>query len=190
MYIKKMLLASILAFNISNAGSNENSFSININGEDIELFTSIDINSLTYYADGTSYIFDATYLHTKHNNLLSLGISGQNTFQGLEGLSLAFGLKSIVAENFLAFPFYTKAMYRLPLVDSVPTTTVSGSISYAPSVLSFRDARSYAEFRLEVDTEIITNIHIFTGFRRINTNYENIDKTFNNSFYGGIKITF
>ena len=187
MSIKKILLATLLT---CNAWSGENSIGIDINSEDVELLASININNLTYYTDGTSYIFDVSYLHTEGNNLITLGISGQNTFQGLEGLSLAFGLKGAFTDDFLAFPLYAKVIYRLPLHDRIPPTSLSTGFAYAPSVLSFRDAESYTEFRLEADMEVISNIHIFTGYRRINTNYENLDKTLNNSFYGGLKLSF
>jgi len=190
MSIKKILLAILLTFNTYTVCAEENSIGMDINSKDVEILASINLNNLTYYTDGTSYVLDLAYLHTKGNNLTTLGISGQNMFQGLEGLSLAFGLKAAFSEDFLAFPLYAKAIYRLPLNDQIPPTSLSTSFTYAPSVLSFRDAQSYTEFRLEADMEVISNIHIFTGFRRINTDYEDYDKTFNNSFYAGLKLSF
>ncbi|HHE05533.1 MAG TPA: hypothetical protein ENK90_00235, partial [Epsilonproteobacteria bacterium] len=87
-------------------------------------------------------------------------------------------------------PLMAKGVYTLPLNDSIPTTSLSLEASYAPSVLSFRDAESYTDLRLEVDMEVISNVHVFTGYRNIDTEYENYDKTFNNSFYGGLKLSF
>ena len=151
---------------------------------------SANLNTLTNYADGTTYILDGSYLHTDGENLLALGISGQNAFQGLEGLTLAFGLKGIKADEFLAFPLTAKAIYRLPLNDMIPPTSLMTSVAYAPSVLSFQDAKTYSEFRVEADMEVISNIHIFTGYRNIHTEYDHADMTFNNSFYGGLKLSF
>ena len=187
MTLKKLLLTSLF---LTGALYSENSIGININSDDVELLASVNLNTLTNYADGTTYILDASYLHTDGDNLLALGISGQNAFQGLEGLTLAFGIKSIKADEFLAFPLNAKAVYTLPLNDIIPPTSLMTSFAYAPSVLAFQDAKTYSEFRIEADMEVISNIHIFTGYRNINTEYDTTDKTFNNSFYGGLKLSF
>lgn len=187
MTIKKLLLATFL---ITGTLQAENSIGIDINSDDVEVLASINLNTLTDYANGTTYILDVNYLHTDEDNLLGIGFSGQNTLQGVQGLTLAFGLKSVLADNFLALPLMAKGVYTLPLIDSIPTTSVSLSVAYAPSVLSFRDADSYSDFRLEADMEVISNVHVFTGYRNIKTNYETADQTFNNSFYGGLKLSF
>lgn len=187
MMMKKLLLA---AFLITGSLQAENSIGIDINSDDVEALASVNLNALADYANGTTYILDANYLHTDEDNLLGIGFSGQNTLQGVQGLTLALGLKGVIADNFLAFPLMAKGVYTLPLIDSIPTTSVSLSASYAPSVLSFRHADSYSDVRLEADMEVISNVHVFTGYRNIKTNYETHDHTFNNSFYGGLKLSF
>jgi hypothetical protein len=190
MSIKSIFFTLLLTFTPSIISAGENSIGLDINSKDVEVLATFNLNKFMSYTDGTSYVLDVSYLGNEDNNLATLGISGQNMFQGLQGLSLAFGAKAVFAEDFLAFPLYAKAIYQLPLNDQFPPTYLSTGISYAPSVLSFRDAKSYAEFRLEADMEVISNIHIFAGYRRIKTNYENFNKTLNNSLYGGLKISF
>ncbi len=187
MTIKKLLLATLLLTSTIQA---ENSIGIDINSDDVEVMASINLNTLADYANGTTYILDINYLHTDGDNMTRVGFSGQNTLQGVEGLTLAFGLKGVLASDFLAFPLMAKGVYILPLNNRIPTTSLSLAVAYAPSVLSFRDADSYSDFRLEADMEVISNIHIFTGYRNIKTNYETGDATFNNSFYGGLKLSF
>lgn len=187
MYFKKLCLTSLLSLGLLHAQSN---VGLNINNEDLEVFASIDINALASYSDSTSYIIDASYLHTDGDNFTSVGIGAESIFQGVEGLTLGFGAKLVFASDFMALPLFAKAKYALPLNDMIPTTSLSTSLAYAPSVLSFRDAESYTEFRVEADMEVITNIHLFTGYRNIDTEYDTYDKTFNNSFYGGIKLSF
>ena len=187
MTLKNILLTTLLLSNTLHA---QNSIGIDINSEDVEVLTSVNLNTLADYANGTTYILDANYLRTDGANMTRIGFSGQNRLQGVEGLTLAFGLKGVFASSFLAFPLMAKATYELPLKDNIPTTSLSLNLSYAPSVLSFRDADNYADFRLEADMEVISNIHIFTGYRNISTNYNSNDKTFNNSFYGGLKLSF
>jgi len=187
MTLKKLLLTTLL---LSGSLTAENSIGLDINNEDIEILGSVNLNSLANYADGTTYILDASYLHTDGDNMSTIGISGQNTLQGVPGLSLAFGAKVVFAEEFMAVPLMAKGIYTLPLNDSIPTTSLMSTFAYAPSVLSFRDGDSYSEFRLEADMEVISNVHIFTGYRNIDTDYEAGDHNFNDSFYGGLKLSF
>jgi len=187
MTFKKLLLATCLLTGVTQA---ENSIGIDINSEDVEVLASINLNTLADYANGTTYILDVNYLHTDGDNMTRIGFSGQNTLQGVEGLTLAFGLKGVFASDFLAFPLMAKGVYVLPLNDSIPTTSLALSVAYAPSVLTFRDADSYSDFRVEADMEVIANVHLFTGYRNIATNYDKGDQTFNNSFYGGLKLSF
>ena len=187
MTLKNVLITTLL---LSNTVHAENSIGIDINSEDVEILASVNLNTLADYANGTTYVLDANYLRTDGDNMTRIGFSGQNRLQGVEGLTLAFGLKGVFASNFLAFPLMAKAIYELPLNDSIPSTSLSLNVAYAPSVLSFRDADNYTDFRLEADMEVISNIHLFTGYRNISTNYNNNDQTFNNSFYGGLKLSF
>ncbi len=187
MTLKNLLFAILFLSTTLHA---ENSVGIDINSEDVEVMSSINLNSLTDYANGTTYILDINYLHTDGDNMTHIGFSGQNTLQGIEGLTLAFGLKAVLASDFMAFPLMAKGVYTLPLIDSIPTTSLALSVAYAPSVLSFRDAQSYTDFRLEADMEVISNVHVFAGYRNIQTEYDTIDKTFNNSFFAGIKLSF
>lgn len=187
MYLKKLCFTSLLSMGLLHAQS---SVGLNINDEDLEVLASINLNALTYYSDSTSYMIDASYLHTDGDNLTSIGVSAENSFQGIYGLALGFGAKLVFADDFMALPLLAKAKYTLPLNDSIPTTTLSTSLAYAPSVLTFRDGESYTEFRVEAGMEIITNVHLFAGYRNIDTEYETYDKTFNDSFYGGMKLSF
>ena len=187
MSMKKLLLVTLLVSGLLQA---ENSIGINANNDDVEILGEVNINTLTDYANGTTYILGVNYLHTDGDNMTSVGFRGQNSFQGVEGLSLAFGLKGVLASDFLAFPFMLKSVYDLPLIDIIPPTSLALSFAYAPSILSFRDAEDYLDFRIQLNMEIISNIDIFTGYRNIDTQYKNYDKTFNDSFYFGMKISF
>jgi hypothetical protein len=187
MYFKKLILTTFLATGLVHA---ETSIGIDINNEDIEILGELNFNSLADYSSGTTYILDVGYLYTDSDHLATVGFSGQNTLQGVEGLTLSLGAKLTFAEDFIALPLMVKASYALPLIDTIPTTSLAASFAYAPEVLTFVDGKTYSELRLEADMEIISNIHIFTGYRNIDTDYEYRDYNFNDSFYGGIKISF
>ncbi len=187
MYFKKPILITLLATALLHA---ETSIGININDEDVEINGEFNFNTLADYSSGTTYILDASYLHTDGDDLIYVGFSGQNTLQGMEGLTLGFGAKVTFSENFIALPLMAKAVYLLPINDSIPTTSLAATFAYAPSVLTFVDGEDYTEFRLEADMEVISNIHIFTGYRNIDTDYESSDYNFNDSFYAGLKLSF
>lgn len=187
MSIKKLFFITLLLTGFLQA---ENSIGIDVNKDDIEVLGSININALADYANGTTYSLTAKYLHTAGDNMTSVGFAGENRLHGVEGLTLAFGLKSVLASDFLAFPFMVKGIYDLPLIDAIPTTSFIVDFAYAPSVLSFRDAQNYIDFRAELNMQVISNIDIFVGYRNIDTRYVEYDKTFNDSFYFGMKINF
>jgi len=187
MFGKKLLLSTLLGTAFLYA---ETGIGLDINNEDVEILGEINFNSWADYSSSTTYLLDINFLHTEDDNLASIGFSGQNSLQGLEGLSLSFGAKLVYTDDFMALPLMAKASYLLPLTDTIPSTSLSLSYSYAPSVLTFIDGDNYSEFRAEADMEVISNIHIFAGYRDIDTDYEHRDYNFNDSFYGGLKVGF
>jgi hypothetical protein len=185
MHYSKLIFLSLFSFIILHA---ENSVGLNINSEDLEIQAST--NLFSSYEGSTTFVLDGSYLHTDGDNMTTIGFSGENTFQSMDGLSLAFGAKVVLADSFMTLPLFAKANLVLPFNDSIPTTSLITSFAYAPSVLSFVDAESYTEFRFEADMEIVSNIHLFTGYRNIDTEYNIGTKKFNDSFYGGMKLSF
>ena len=187
MVFKKLFLTTFFTLGIVYA---QNNIALNINDEDLEVAASVDLNALSYNSDTTSYFIDGSYLHADGDNLVTVGLSAESKFQGAEGLTFGLGIKSVFADDFIAIPFLAKAKYTLPFSYSIPTTSLTTSLAYAPSVLAFSDAESYMEFRVEANMEVVNNVHIFGGYRNIDTEYDTFDHTFNNSFYGGMKLSF
>lgn len=187
MSIKKILLGGFLITGLLSA---QNSASLNINDEDVELQASLSVNELIGYGNGTTYTFDANYLNADGDGLFGIGLSGENQLQGVYGLRVGFGIKTVFADEFAALPLLAKAAYILPLTDAIPTTTWEMSFAYAPKVLSFNDADGYSEFRTQLNMEVVSNIHVFTGYRNIDTDYKAFDRAFNDSFYIGLKLGF
>jgi len=193
MYWKKLFLATLLFTGFLHA---ETSIGLDINNEDVELIGEVNFNSLADYSSGTTFVISGTYLYAGGNDnddgehLLTLGFSGQNSLQGMEGLSVAIGAKAVFADDYMALPLFIRANYALPLIDTIPTTSFFADFAYAPSVLTFSDGESYTEYRIGADMEIISNTHIFVGYRNIDTDYTTGDYNFNDSFYGGLKLSF
>lgn len=187
MHLKKTILSTLLATGLLTA---QNSVSININNEDVELQASLNFNDVIGYADGTTYTLNTNYLHADGDNLFGIGLSGENQLQGVYGLTVGLGIKTVFADEFAAVPLLVRGAYILPFTDAIPTTTMEMSFAYAPEVLSFNEAETYSEFRTQLNMEVVSNIHIFAGYRNIDTDYKAFDHTFNDSFYGGLKLNF
>jgi len=193
MYWRKILLSTLLVTAFLQA---ETGIGIDLNNEDVELIGEINFNSLADYSSGTSYVISGSYLYAGANDnddgehLFTIGFSGQNDLPGVEGLSVALGAKGVFADSFAALPLFIRANYALPLIDTIPTTSFFADFAYAPSVLTFSDGEDYSEFRIGADMEVISNTHVFVGYRNIDTDYTYGDYNFNDSFYGGLKLSF
>jgi len=185
--IRKLLLSTLLLTGFIHA---ESSIGVDINSEDVELLGAFNLNSTLGYTGGTSYLIDASYLHNDSNDLFTLGLSGENSLEAAPGLIFGFGFKAAFSEDFMAFPLLGKVKYILPFDGDIPTTSLLASFAYAPTVLTFLDGDSYSELRVEGDVEVISNIHVFAGYRNIDTDYETYDYTLNDSWYGGLKLSF
>lgn len=166
------------------------SIGLNVNSDDIEVKGSLNLTPMIGYGDGIHYFLGADYLHTDNDDLFKASFGASSTLSGAEGLTLAFGLEAVFADNFGAIPLFGQAALRLPLDEPIPATSLIARIDYAPSVLSFIDADNYLEYRFEADMEVIPNIHLYGGYRNIETNFESYDHTLNDSWYGGLKIGF
>lgn len=184
----KTLMMTALFFSTSLHA--QNSAGLDVNSKDIELFTSLEITPLSDHASGTLYYADVNYLHADGDNMTTVGFRAENTLNYSQDLSLSFGIKGVIADNFLAFPLTFKGSHILPFDDAIPTTFMTLGFAYAPEVLAFDEAKSYTETNIEVDMEIVSNTHLFVGYRYIATDYKEVDKTFNDSVYGGLKLSF
>ena len=189
---KKLLMGTLLLTGLSHA---ESSIGLDINADDVELLGAFNLNSSIGYDGGTSYMIDASYLHNENDDLFTVGLSGENALEAAPGLIFGFGFKAVFSEDFMAFPLLGKVKYILPFDGDIPTTSLLASYAYAPSVLTFSDGDSYSEFRAEADIEVISNIHVFAGYRNIDTDYDLEENRIgeyklNDSWFGGLKLSF
>lgn len=169
----------------------QNTIGLNINSEDFEMEGSVDINAFSEDTGGTILVLDGNYINTEDDAFFGIGMSANNNFQGLDGLSLGIGAKYVNFDDYSAIPFVFEAAYSIPLIDSIPTATFSGTLLYAPSVLSFDDAENYFEFRAEASMEVISAVSVYVGYRDIEADsIENFTDTYNSSFYAGMKLGF
>lgn len=114
---------------------------------------------------------------------------------GNDGLRLGIGAKLNMAEDFITMPWGIEATYDMNAILKYPVS-FTASAYYAPPVLSFVDAESYLEKRIEVETNVIDDVSLVLGYRNMETNYVNslnmgtADFTYNEAAYFGVKMNF
>ena len=186
MYLKKIMFTTLLL--TTTMLFSQSTIGINVNDEDFEVEGSVDISD---YGNGTIFMINANFIETKYNSLAGFGLTANNSFQGVDGLNLSLGINMILLEDYGAVPLMIKASYVLPLIQEIPTVSVSAKFAYAPSVLSFDEADDYFEFRTEASMEMINAVSLYVGYRDIEAGYVYTgDDIFNDSFYGGLKLSF
>ncbi len=186
MYLKKFIFITL--FLSTSILFSQSTIGVNVNDEDFEVEGSVDISD---YGNGTIFMINANFIETKFNSLAGIGFTANNSFQGVDGLNLSLGINMILLEDYGAIPLMIKASYVLPLIQEIPTVSVSAKFAYAPSVLSFDEADDYFEFRTEASMEMINAVSVYLGYRDIEAGYTTLKSdTFNDSFYGGLKLSF
>jgi hypothetical protein len=191
--VKKLMIISLLSLSLF--GAERASFGLNINNEDLEIEgrSSLinQLNSLEY----RNYYIDGNFIKADDDNLYGLGFYVENSPAGHSNLTFGIGLRSIFSsndkldKNFVAIPIQINAKARMYL-GNLPKSSLGIKLAYAPSPLSFSDADSYFEYRVEVDMNVIQNIDVYIGYRNIDTDYDIKDVNFNSSLYGGFKFLF
>jgi len=185
---RKYIMKSVILSTLLITGSFAGSLGLNINDEDVEIRATIDMSAAI--GNGINYLIETSYLHTEEDDLFKVGFGATNTLKGADGLRLTLGLEGIFSDDYAAMPLFCQASLRLPFDDDIPATSLTARIDYAPSVLSFSDADSYLEYRFEGNMEVIQTIHLYVGYRNIDTDYETYDYNLNDSWYGGLRWEF
>ncbi len=176
----------------------ESGVGININEEDVEIEGTLDSRNLAaLQTSSTIYEGDFSFLNVNSDRqLVGAGVGATNALEGVEGVELTFGAKFIWAEvgdeDFTSLPLMAKIRYTFPpLMFNIPPVALEAKALYAPNALSFGDSERYSEYRVSADIEMIENVKIYAGYRNIHAEYKNeSQKLFDNSFYGGLKVTY
>ena len=193
--IKKLLIITLLFTSSIYAVSEKGSFGLNINSDDLEVEGRVSLSTRTRTLEYRNFYIDGNFINGEDDNLYGLGFYVENAPHGYSNLTFGIGLRSIFSgndkldETFVALPITVAAKARMYL-GNLPKSALGFKLSYAPEPLSFSDAKSYFEYRIEVDMQLIDNIGIYVGYRDISTDYDGGDINFNSAGYGGFKFVF
>ncbi len=182
---------------------------ININDKDLEFGGALDMGQFVNTIEPNTVFLGARYLKgneshsdfVSNNNayyegsfLMQKPISGSDVTIGLgvkaNHTQADFGNKTL---DFTSIPLGLELGYKLPVATPVPLY-LGGKLYYAPEVLSMNDAKSFMEYRINLDIEVIPNGRVTLGYRNIDTNYDvsgvTHDANYNRSAYAGFKFQF
>jgi hypothetical protein len=193
--IKKLLIITLLFTNSIFALGDKGSFGLNINSDDLEVEGRVSLSTRTRSLEYRNFYIDGNFINGEDDNLYGIGFYVENSPRGYSNITFNIGLRSIFSgndkldETFVAIPITVGAKARMYL-GNLPKSALGFKLAYAPDPLSFSDAKSYFEYRIEVDMQLIDNIDIYAGYRDIDTEYKGGDITFNSAGYVGFKFIF
>ncbi len=175
---------------------------LNINNKDIEAQLRFDMGQFNEQVDPHTTFLGLRYInadrdHSDYNKdpeLFELNALMQREVGTLPELTLGLGVKldltDLGDEDYLAMPLGMEASYRLATDDFIPIH-IGAHFYYAPEVLSFRDAKRYLEYKVDVDLELIPNGFITGGYRHIEVKYEHgSSQKLNAAWFLGFKVYF
>ncbi len=191
--LKKLLLS--LALSASLFAMHD--ASVNLNNDDIEVNGNIDLGELNQSDYPNAYFLTLGLLDVDNkettNPLVSAGFMLRQNLRGAESLKIGIGFKGTYTKvgnvKHAAVPINAELSYILP-VNTVIPMMISGAVSYAPPVLSFKDADRYFEGRAEFSLQIVEQGSLFVGYRQIKTDFIGANYRYNESAYVGFKVRF
>ncbi|CAA6803913.1 MAG: Unknown protein [uncultured Campylobacterales bacterium] len=190
--LKKLLLLSVVSVF---AFANPKVFELNLNSDDVEVkFQNPVYVTTNQYAEESSYLMEAGYINADSESLFSLGFFMKSHVRSVPNLKVNMGLKLVYSgsigndnDYFLALPIGLDFEYNIN--SDIGEFFIGSSIYYAPDPLSFEEADSYTEFRLQGGMEIVKNGDLLVGYRSINTDLESTDVSFNKAIYIGFRMS-
>ncbi|MCD6433515.1 MAG: hypothetical protein J7L21_05675 [Sulfurimonas sp.] len=175
---------------------------LNVNDKDLEFGARLDMGQFSDATEPDTVFVGGKFLHGDDSHSDFDNSSDIHDYMELNflmkreiddiGLSIGLGVKLNNTENFTTVPLGVEASYKLPVDVKVPMY-INAVLYYAPEVLSMGDAKSFLEYRLEFDAEVIKNGHVIAGYRNMDTNYDSDEGgniNYNSSPYVGFRFAF
>ncbi len=209
--ISLLVVSSISVFAMNNVA-------VNIDAEDVEIGLGLDIGQYNESIKPDTTFVGVRYLKVPNNTNGAAQFINRKYFAEVNfllrqeikdtGLKIGLGMKTNFSAitgaasagpssnaSFMSMPLGIGLSYPLPLKDFLPVE-VSAKAYYAPQALSFLDASSFNEYRLNIKAEVIERGFMFVGYRylnyRLNSNKHDIaaNITYNEAIYFGFKFEF
>ncbi len=168
------------------------SFGLNVNSEAVEFEAKANVAPLTSDPVFRNFYVDVNFIND-NDTMFGAGVYVENVFYNYPPLVFQVGLKTLFTQyqddDFLALPILFGFKHKI-YNGNIPVGTIGAKVLYAPSPLSFQDADSYTEYRVEATVQIIENVEIYGGYRNIDTDYELEKVNYSDSAYIGFRFIF
>jgi len=174
---------------------------LNINDKDMEVGAKLDMGQFSDSTEPDTVFIGGKFLHGDEDHSDFKTSSDIHDYFEVnflmkrkinESFKVGLGMKVNYTEDFSSIPLGLEVGYKLPFKSAIPVY-VGGCFYYAPEVLSMSDAKSFVEYRAEIDAEVITNGHVVVGYRNLDTNYDDKhggNMNYNKSPYIGFRFAF
>ncbi len=171
---------------------------ININDKDLELNAQFDMGQFNDAVEPDTMFVGLKFLkaddENSDNDNADLDPYYEASFLmmkevGNSNFKLGLGGKFNYTKNYSSIPLGVEGSYVINTREFIPFY-INAAVYYAPSVLAFNDADDFFETRLSIDVELIENAKLTLGYRKLDTDFENFDFTYNQSWYVGFKFSF
>lgn len=182
---------------------------LNINDLELEAAVKLDVGQFNVNIEPNTTFVGITYLNgneeysenengnpvAKLGNYFNFNFLMKQKINNSD-LKIGLGVKAILSSidspnlgSYAAIPLGVEAEYILPIQNIIPIS-LDTQIYFAPQSLSFSDSKSYFEYRVGANFEVIQRGTLYVGFRNIETNYNAGDYIYNRSGYFGFKFAF
>jgi len=171
---------------------------ININESDLEVSAKFDVGQFNQNVEPDTMFIGGKFLNADKQHTSNRDGEIDPYFElnflmmqeiGNAGVCVGMGAKLNYTKDYSTLPLGLEFSYELPIVDLVPMY-LHGSLYYAPRALAFNEAKDFLSYGIAYDVEVIKNGRITLGYRNMDTNYDGVDFTYNESWYVGFKIGF
>jgi len=190
--MKKIIAGSLIATSLL---LGNNAVEVNINNDTLEVEADIYLNDSYDVSNNSNYYLTVGHIRTENDNaetqsLTTAGLKVLNPFTDDNGISFGLGMKSVYT-NQLSKTFFALPLSAYGKIELSEVIYIDAEVSYAPSVLSLSDAKSYTDMKAKLNYKVLENGYVFIGARSIETKYESgITSKFDTSAFIGLEIRF
>jgi len=171
--MKKLLAVALLATTSLAVQAEEASFSLgedSVRGYFAGPLSRLFSGTTGQYDAGLIYRDESADLMLAHLGLLATGDIGAKGVAGGAGLGARLILADYGNVTGAAFALGGQFDLRLPTFERIGLT---GYGWIAPGITSLSEVKSYSEFALDVEFEVVRAAAVFAGYRRVNVEPEN-----------------
>jgi hypothetical protein len=194
--LKKAFFVLAVVFGVSFANA-QSQFDLDVNSNSFEFGLGIYLNDYYMLDDSSKYYGQFNYLVNEYTfkatrTVISAGLKVMNSMPNSDGLLIGVGADITMADNDDNVP---EEVMALPIgiyldYDINEMLYLSGSINYAPRVLTFLDGKTYSKHELVLSYRALANGDLYIGTRSVKVDSVSNSYKINDDFFFGFRVLF